>query len=267
MDDWTRLLLVGVVVFLTHALEGITGFGCTVLAMPFVAMLLGLKVAKPLLVVLAWLLAGYIVTVSWKKIVWKEFLFILLYVGIGLPVGMAVFSYFSENILTVILALVMLTVGFQGFVKTWKSSKGGSTIQPSEPSRPVPKNLFMRGTLFLGGIVHGMFGTGGPFVVIYASKALPDKSLFRVSLCLLWATLNTVLIGNDLYSGNVWTPETCKILLLMLPFLAAGTLLGDFLHHHVSEYYFRLIVYGVLFASGLVLFYNVSQKLFFLPSP
>jgi len=258
MDDWTRILLVGIVVFLTHALEGMTGFGCTVLAMPFVVMLLGITVAKPVLIVLAWLLAGYIVMVSWKKIVWNEYLFILLFVGFGLPIGMVLYTHLNEHILTGILAAVMMIVGIHGFVKTWL----GKEIRLSESSHPVPKYWFMRGILFTGGIVHGMFGTGGPFVVIYASKALTDKSLFRVSLCLLWVTLNTVLICGDLYAGNVWTSSNCKILLLMLPFLVAGTLLGDFLHHYVSEYYFRLIVYGVLFASGLVLIYNVLQTLF-----
>ena len=264
MDYWTRIVLVGVVVFLTHMLEGITGFGCTVLAMPFAVMLLGLHVAKPILVVLAWLLAGYIVFVSWGKIVWREFLFILLYVGIGLPIGMAIFSYCPEHILTGILASVMIIVGVHGFIKTWKSAENNRTTQTSARTQPAPKNMLMRSILFVGGVVHGMFGTGGPFVVIYASRALPDKSLFRVSLCLLWLTLNTVLIFQS-FADNVWTPETGTILLLMLPFLVTGMLLGDFLHHFVSEYYFRLIVYGVLFASGLVLFYNVSQKLFFRP--
>lgn len=259
MDDWMRLLLVGIVVFITHALEGITGFGCTVLGMPFVVMLLGLHVAKPVLMVLAWLLAGYIVIVSWKNIVWKEYLFILLFVGIGLPFGVILYKYLDENILTGILGIMMMIVGVHGFIKT---RKGGKIIQLAESTLPVPKNMFMQGILFTGGVIHGMFATGGPLVVIYASKALPNKSLFRVSLCLLWFTLNTILICTDLFTGGIWTTGTCQILLLMLPFLVVGMVLGDYLHHYVSEYYFRLIVYGVLFASGLVLIYNVSQKFF-----
>ena len=260
MDDWTRILLVGLVVFLTHALEGITGFGCTVLAMPFVVMLTGLGTAKPVLAVLAWLLAGYIVTVSWKKIVWHEFYFIVFYVGVGLPVGMLIYKYLNEDALKGLLALVMISVGIHGFMKTLRSKRTNTT---KEPSRHVPKNIFMRIVLFLGGIVHGMFATGGPFVVIYASRAIPNKSLFRVSICLLWVVLNTVLIFGFTFIDHVWTTETTTTLLLSLPFLAAGMLLGDFLHHHVSEYYFRLIVYGVLFASGWVFVYEVSHQLFF----
>jgi len=263
--NWTQMLLVGLVVLVTHALEGVTGFGCTVLAMPFVVLLLGIHVAKPVLAVLAWLLAGYIVAVSWKKIVWKEFYFIVLYVSLGLPIGMAIYKYLNEDALKGLLSLVMIGVGIHGFMKTWRSHRrNGTPGRTPEPLRPVMKNPFMRTILFLGGIVHGMFATGGPFVVIYASKAIPDKSLFRVSICLLWLTLNTVLIFGFTFIDNVWTPESTGILLLTLPFLVAGMLFGDFLHHRVSEYFFRLIVYGVLFVSGWVFVYEVAHHLFFI---
>ena len=51
------ILLFGMVVLITHFLEGITGFGCTVLALPFCIMLVGIKAAVPVLVILAWILA------------------------------------------------------------------------------------------------------------------------------------------------------------------------------------------------------------------
>ena len=260
--SWTQMLLVGLIVFVTHAIEGITGFGCTVLAMPFIVLLLGIHVAKPVLAVLAWLLAGYIVAVSWKKIVWKEFYFIVLFVGLGLPVGMVIYKYLNEDALKGLLSLVMIAVGIHGFVKTWRSHRRNSTPgRTPEPFCPVPKNLFMRTILFLGGIVHGMFATGGPFVVIYASKAIPDKSLFRVSICLLWLTLNTVLIFGFTFIDNVWTPDMTGILLLTLPFLVAGMLFGDFLHHRVNEYAFRLIVYALLLGTGFVVMYGVVVRL------
>ena len=41
--------LLGWVVLITHFLEGITGFGCTVLALPFAILLVGTKQAVPVL--------------------------------------------------------------------------------------------------------------------------------------------------------------------------------------------------------------------------
>ena len=42
MAELDKIIAVGIVVFLSHLLEGITGFGCTVIALPFITILLGI---------------------------------------------------------------------------------------------------------------------------------------------------------------------------------------------------------------------------------
>ncbi len=253
MSEPTRLALFGLVVLITHCLEGITGFGCTVLALPFAVLLLGLKTAVPVLVALAWLLAAYIILRSWRNIRWPEFGFIGLYAGLGLPLGIVLFDYCPEKALKLILALFMVGVGFFGLKRTRAQR---AALEAGETPPPPGKNWLMRGLLCLGGIIHGAFGTGGPFVVIYAARALTQKTLFRVTLCLLWFTLNTLLLVKWTVGGQVWNPETGWCLGLSLPFLGAGMLLGDYLHHRVNEYVFKLLVYFVLLASGGVMGYS-----------
>ncbi len=247
MNPLFVILLFGVVVFFTHMLEGITGFGCTVLALPFAAILLGLHTAVPALVVLGWLLSVYIVVTSRKHIQWKQFFFIVVHAAIGLPVEMILFDKLPENALKTLLAVFMVGVGLRGFIKTWRS---GHTVAPAQDTRSV----WMRLVLLVGGIIHGAFGTGGPFVVIYAGRALPDKSLFRVTLCLLWTVLNTILIVKWTVTGGIWNTQVTKAIMIALPFLVAGMLMGDWLHHRVNERRFRLTVYGVLFLSGITVF-------------
>ena len=63
------LLLVGIVVFVSHTIEAVTGFGCTVLAFPFVIFLMDdLEQAKIILSILAWVLAAYFVVTKFKCI-------------------------------------------------------------------------------------------------------------------------------------------------------------------------------------------------------
>ena len=52
MDEWMKILLGALVVLATHLLEGITGFGSTVLALPFLSLLTGLKNFIPMLYLL-----------------------------------------------------------------------------------------------------------------------------------------------------------------------------------------------------------------------
>ena len=281
MDEIFKTLLVGFIVLVTHCLEGITGFGCTVLALPFIALLLGIKTAVPVLMVLAWILAGYIIFRSWKHIRWKEFGFIVLFVSVGLPVGIFLFDYCPEVILSALLSVFMVAVGSHGVYKTWKERPENAELDDSEAalelaavpvtvSEEVPaavqqnhsKSWLIRATLLLGGMVHGAFGTGGPFVVIYATKALPEKTLFRVTLCLLWFSLNSLLLLKWTFAGDIWTSSTINYTLISLPFLLGGMFLGDWLHHKVNEYYFRISVYTVLTLSGFVMLWKVASKLF-----
>ena len=242
--------MVGLVVLVTHCLEGITGFGCTALALPFVVMLIGVKSAVPVLVVLAWLLAGYVVFRSRKKIRWREYGFILLYTGLGVPAGIALFRYLPPDGLKLLLAAVMVAAGTNGIWNTLHTS--GSVSIEKRTWFSIGKRVILVG----GGIFHGAFGSGGPLVVVYAARALPEKSLFRVTTCLLWLTLNSILIIQWTLAGNVWTSEIGWLLLYTLPFLILGALAGDFLHHRTCERHFKLLVYGILILSAIGMIFS-----------
>lgn len=237
------ILLFGLVVLITHFLEGITGFGCTVLALPFCIMLVGIKTAVPTLIILAWILAGYIVIIAFKDILWKEFIRIISFVVLGLPIGIWLFSRMPEGILKKILATFMILVSIRGLYVSFKGS--GFKLQ-------MPK-LLLNAVLFLGGIIHGAFGTGGPFVVIYATKAIPNKNNFRATLCLLWFSLNTLIIVRNIMNGVI-TASVINLLLWTIPFLVAGMLLGNIAHNRVKDTMFVRTVYGVLLLSGIFMF-------------
>ena len=252
------ILLLGLIVLIAQGLEGITGFGSTVLAVPFLAMILGLEKAVAVSAAHTWLLTLYIVFVSWDKIVWKEFRFIALYVLIGLPIGYVLFKNLDDTYLKIILSLFMTGVGINGIRMVQRSRR-----QVEMSAEPVKKTFLMRFILFLGGIIHGAFASGGPFVVIYAAQALKDKTLFRVSMCLLWLSMNTILMVIYTADG-LWRQDSALALyalLATLPFLSAGVLAGDYLHHRVSEYVFRLLVFTLLLGTGFVVMYGVAGKL------
>ena len=75
----------------------------------------------------------------------------------------------------------------------------------------------MKLLLFCGGIIQGAFGTGGPFVVIYSSKALPDKKVFRVTLSLLWLSMNSIRLLKWGICGELWNRELGNALLWGFP--------------------------------------------------
>jgi uncharacterized membrane protein YfcA len=121
--------------------------------------------------------------------------------------------------------------------------------------------------LFCGGIIQGAFGSAGPFVVIYASRRLHDKTLFRVTLSLVWLTMNLIRIitwsVQDLcFNGrNILTAEMGHALLWTFPFMITGVIIGDILHHKVSHKMFKFGIYTILIISGILMIINSLREL------
>jgi len=253
MNTLVTILLTGITVFCTFTLEGISGFGSTVLALPFIIMLLGLHQAVPFLSSLGWVLALYIVIRSRRDISWKEYGFIALHVALGIPVGLLLMARIPARPMTAVLVGFMLVVGVRGLLTLYRQRRSSQALPAAEMP---PKNILMRAVLFAGGIIHGAFSSGGPFVVIYAARALPDKSLFRVTLSMLWLTVNSIMLIKWSVAGNVWNRELGMAIVCALPFICCGMVLGDWLHHKVNSYYFRVLVYSLLVVAGSILFFS-----------
>ncbi len=259
------LLLTGLVVFVTHALEAVTGFGCTVLALPFVTALLGVKTGVPILASIAWILALYIVVTKFRRIDFKQFGIIVFFVALGMPAGMYAFRALEPALLKKALAaFIVASAAWQLWRRlrrpAWAARRpvtaagADSAACPAAPRSPLPASFAGRLPYFIlliaGGVVHGAFASGGPLVVLYASKALPDKGAFRATLCLLWTTLNTVLLVGYAFSGNFSAPVLGGVG-AMLPFLAAGIVVGEKLHDRADEELFGKVVFSVLLATGI----------------
>ena len=109
--------------------------------------------------------------------------------------------------------------------------------------------------------IQGAFGSGGPFIVIYSAKALPDKRLFRGTLSMLWLSMNTIRLCSWGISGELWNIELAKCLMWSFPVVIAGIIIGDHLHNKVSEHHFKIGVYAVLIISGIFMTVVNAMKL------
>ncbi|SKC89411.1 sulfite exporter TauE/SafE family protein [Maledivibacter halophilus] len=244
-----EILLFGLVIIIAHFLEAITGFGCTVLALPFCIAITGVKITVPVLTVIGWLLALYIIIIDWKSIIFKEYLKILGFVILGLPIGMRIFDVLPETPLKILLGIFMLIVSIRGLIISFMPEK--DNVSPNHGSK-VGKWL-LNFCLFCGGVIHGAFSSGGPFIIIYATKALPNKSNFRVTLSALWITLNSVVIIKNFMIG-IMTKEVINLTIWMIPFLIVGMVLGNMAHKRIDGSSFNKIVYGALLISGIFMF-------------
>jgi len=118
-------------------------------------------------------------------------------------------------------------------------------------SRPLPLVLY-HAINFAGGFAQGSLVCGGPFLVIYAARMVPEKSEFRATLSVAWLVLNLVLLVVYTATG-AWQREMAPIIGAALPTVVFGTVLGIRLHDRIPQQPFRLMIFAVLLVSGLVL--------------
>jgi uncharacterized membrane protein YfcA len=242
------MLLSGLVVFLTHGLEAITGFGCAVLAMPFVTALLGVRRGIIIITILSWILAFYFAVSKRRQLNLRQFGIICGCMAMGLPLGMYFFRAFDPLILKKFLGIFII------IASTWQLFlRLGKKTGISEAPRGI-RALPYYGLLVVGGIVHGMFSTGGPLVVIYASRTLPDKGQFRATLCLLWTVLNTVIIGAYLIEGSISLSIAANTSLLV-PFVIFGIIAGEKIHRKINERIFSVVVFAMLLITGFFMLF------------
>lgn len=239
-----QVILSGIVIFLSHTLEAITGFGCAALAMPFVTSLIGMELGVKSVTVIAWLLAVYITISKRRDINFKQFLIIFSCMIAGMPVGMYIFRNLDPSMLKKILAVFIIVVSVWQILAV--------SLKKEEVAKPLSAAewVVFIALLFLGGIVHGVFSSGGPLVVLYAKRQLQDKNQFRATLCLLWTVLNAILIATYFIEGS-FTAETALRVAEYIPFLIAGIFTGEFLHYRTNEKVFSLLVFITLLITGV----------------
>ncbi len=239
-----KLLLLGLIVFLSYTVQAMTGFGSIILAITFGSFFYPVKAMLPVLVMLDLILNLYIV---WKyvKIADTALLFrkILPLMIAGAVVGLSILHAYAGNSKFLLGLLVTFLAIFE-LVNFYRKSDKSSI-------RPEVANAF----LFTSGVVEGMYASGGPLVVYVLNKLSIGKSVFRSTLALLWVLMDIFLMAGYLVMG-IAGGSSFLATLILLPVVAFSLLWGEFFHFRVDERKFRLIVLYILLIGGLSILFG-----------
>lgn len=236
MVEYLRYILFFITIFISNIIQVITGFAGAMLAMPPSINLIGVGPAKAIVSIVSGASCLYVTIRYWRDIDRKELLKILALMGTGLFAGIRLFYVCKLDILLRIYGAIIILIAIKKlFVKR--------EIQ-------LPSWILYL-CLLLAGMIHGMFISGGSFLVVYAVWALKGKEKFRATVSAVWVVLNSFLL-YDHYQAGYFTAETGKILLIaMIPFFMA-VWLGSHLAKKISAEKFLLLTYILLLISGFI---------------
>lgn len=240
----TRFLILCLLTICGNAVEAITGFGSTIIAVTLGAHFYDIDKLVVIMVPVNICLSTFIVIRHRQHIDYKElFSGILPLAGTGLIVGLVVFQLANTNILKKAFGIFVFIFSIVELIKVIIRNNGTGT---PEKQLSLPSRLFW---LLSGGLMQGIYASGGPMVVYYASRKIPDKRVFRSTLSALWLILVSVMFASHIASGKA-SIDTLKTSFSLLPPLVVGIFLGEYIHSRIPEKAFRIFVYIILTIAG-----------------
>jgi uncharacterized membrane protein YfcA len=235
-----QLLLTCLVLMVAESVYVTLGFGAGLISVGGLALLLPeLRDVVVLLLLVNLPAELWVVWTSRRDIVWRGVLVLFTGIAVGIPVGTWLLRWGKPEILLMALGLLLVAVGIVFLIvpttrrRTW----------PAWVAPPVG---------VLSGLLTGLFGTGGPPLVLYYQLGGAGKAAFRGHLMAIFLLMTTVRVPSYAAFGLI-TPTRLWSALLVLPAVLAGALIGNRIHLQLGEETFRRLVSGALVVIGLLL--------------
>ncbi len=225
------------VLFFAYFICGIAGFGSALISVPLLTLFFPVSQVVPLVGLLDWLASVSQGLPNRRLIRWPDLLPLLPFTVLGVSAGLYLHTILAPGSLILTLSIFILLYAVYTLL----------------PFPPLHGGRWLAGPAgLLGGMVGALFGTGGPFYVIYLTLRQPDKTEFRTTIATIFVIDGLCRIVGFSLSG-FYTLRTLALCAAILPFGALALWLGGRAHLRISHAAFVRLVSIILLGSGLVL--------------
>lgn len=238
MDLSTTTIIVLAILFLSTFIRSALGFGDALIAMPLLALVVGIKVATPLVAMSASTIAITILLKAWRKVEIKAAWRLVLSTWIGIPIGIFFLKAAPELLVKSLLGILIMGFGLYNL------------FVPNLPKLLTEKWAFITG--FIAGILGGAYNTNGPPVVIYGILRRWDPEKFRATLQGYFLPTGGAIVVSHAIAG-MWTSQVVHLYGYSLPIIIVAVLVGEKVNQIIPQGRFDKIIYGFLVLIGLLL--------------
>jgi len=234
-------IVVAVMLFLGGFVQGATGFGSALVAMPVLGEVLGLDLATPVFSAISCTIMFIIIPKYYRSLRFKAVLPVIISCAIGIPLG---------NYLAGIAPKQTVLIGLGIFLVLYSSITLANVVIP-----PVKHSGWGYFAGLCSGLISGAYNTGGPPLVMYGAAKEWPASQFKINLQAIFLVSNIVLNGNHLIQGN-FTRPMLPLILVGIPSVLIGAFCGTKLDGRVSPEQFKRVVVFLLLIIGLRMIWN-----------
>lgn len=232
------LLFCGAVLAVAYVVRGMTGFGSGLISIPLLALLLPLQAVVPLVVLLDYIASFSQSLASRREVRWRELLPLLPFTLIGVISGVLILKAISAEAMSHALGIFVLFFAvyqFFGLEASGRHSQGWAALAGSS-----------------GGLVGTLFGTGGPFYIIYFRLRGLDKSELRATFAATFLIdASGRLVGYA--AADFFSRDFLLTALAALPVMGVALYIGGHIHTRISLRTFQRAISLLLVGSGVAL--------------
>ena len=224
-------------------IQTISGFGMGLIGMPILVPAIGIDPARVTMVVIATITQVVNVikrkeSLELRSIGWLGFSGLL-----GILAGFWIVDYdiFPEQRL--VQSLAILTIGYAL----------SALFIPTLPH--LTHNRFAPVAGFVSGILTGAYNIGGPPVIMYANARRWSAEQTRANLNAFFTIKNVFVLVSHFIVGN-FTASILRWIVVGLPSMGFGIILGLLVAHRIPEKHFQRIVLVLLLIVGLQMLFS-----------
>ena len=255
--NWTIVALSAGAIFLGAIVLGIAGFGLGQVAMGLMPLFRDPGEAAAIFGVVA-VVSNFRVWWSVRdSFKWKDLLFPLIGMAVGLPLGILVLQQLSEEQMRVIIGITMLVAVI--LIALFRELKlFDKWFGDKEKDYQDPRYLGLIAGL-LAGVLGGAVAIPGPPMIIYGAfmvaagawKSKKMKAIFTgyFSILMLYRSISLSVTGD--MTLNLFVEA-----LMMLPGMLLGAWLGIKIYRIIPEKIFQWIVLGSLTINAFILIFT-----------
>lgn len=246
MLNYTGVILSLFVVFAAAIIQGITGFGFALLAVPLLSLFINpIKSVTPMVVIFSLVTNILIIYKSRKHIELKRIYFLIIFGVIGTPLGTYLLLVIKAETLKIIVGLIIIVTAV-AMAKDYKIKIKNERI-----------SFLIVG--MLSGLLNGSTALSGPPVVLFLSNQGVDKDVFRANLSVYAMITNIFAIVMFMLSGVI-TGGIVKYSFYVLPALIIGTFIGIKIASKIGEEFFKKLTIISIIVLGFITVVNVLIK-------
>lgn len=232
-------LLIAIAFSLGFYIESIIGFGGGLIAYAILGFFMDIKQMVLVGLYIGTCASTYIIMTDHKSFSKKIFFSSLPVCFLGTMLGVLIFTMLNSKTMLIIFGALSIILS-------------AKVIFFDDLKFPKILRNFL---LLLGGLSHGMFGIGGPFVVNAVKGEFENKSQLRTTMAVFFVTLNiirffqlgvqkVITVG---FFANVWWCVFPVFVAIYFGFKA---------HLKISEVFFKRMIGAMTLFSGIVFLFK-----------